>query len=202
MNALSDRLNQILPRITSPDFLSGEGIGNEIACYIFDYPAADELLVRDHLQTLRKRLASHHADIRVVHLDLLDVAVDYLRKRNKFDKAMQMWPKKGDAGMLKALKGMMAAEKIVEFIGAEYQPAEHDLILVSGVGSVWPMLRAHRLLNCMHPVLAGTPLLMFYPGRYDGTTLRLFGRIASTQTRPGKNPYYRAFPLFTGGDHA
>jgi hypothetical protein len=34
---LTERLNAILPKITSPEFLSGSGIGNEIAFYIFDY---------------------------------------------------------------------------------------------------------------------------------------------------------------------
>ena len=34
--SLTDRLNQILPKVTSEAFLSSAGIGNEIACYIFD----------------------------------------------------------------------------------------------------------------------------------------------------------------------
>jgi hypothetical protein len=33
---LTDRLNEILPKITSDDFLSSRGLGNEIAFYIFD----------------------------------------------------------------------------------------------------------------------------------------------------------------------
>ena len=65
---LSDRLNQILPRITSKAFLSSSGIGNEIACYIFDYPAEDELKVREHIQMLMDRLESHHRELRVLHL--------------------------------------------------------------------------------------------------------------------------------------
>ena len=44
---LNERLNKILPRVISDDFLSGSGIGNEIAFYIFDYPPEDELRVRD-----------------------------------------------------------------------------------------------------------------------------------------------------------
>ena len=40
-DSLTERLNQILARVTSPAFLSGQGIGNEIACYIFDYPASE-----------------------------------------------------------------------------------------------------------------------------------------------------------------
>ena len=37
-DGLTDRLNQILPIITSDAFLRGKGLGNEIAFYIFDYP--------------------------------------------------------------------------------------------------------------------------------------------------------------------
>ena len=43
---LTDRLNKILPRLVSDDFLGGRGIGNEIAFHIFDYPPEDELRVR------------------------------------------------------------------------------------------------------------------------------------------------------------
>jgi hypothetical protein len=50
--ALDQRLNQILPKITSDDFLRGHGIGNEIAFHIFDYPPEDELAVRRHIDDL------------------------------------------------------------------------------------------------------------------------------------------------------
>ncbi len=49
---LTERLNQILPKITSEEFLTGSGIGNEIAFYIFDYPAEDESRVREHVKFL------------------------------------------------------------------------------------------------------------------------------------------------------
>ena len=192
---LSDRLNQILPRITSEAFLSSEGIGNEIACYIFDYPAEDELRVREHIQLMMGRMASHHSGLRVQHLNLLDVVLAYLEQRNLMGKVLKRQELRGDAAVLDALKGPLAAEKLRDFIAAEHQPAEQDLLLLSGVGSVWPMLRAHSLLNCLHTVMGQTPLVMFYPGSYDGTKLRLFGRIDASTSRPGKGPYYRAFRL-------
>jgi hypothetical protein len=37
-NVLNERLNRILPKVISDDFLNASGIGNEIAFYIFDYP--------------------------------------------------------------------------------------------------------------------------------------------------------------------
>ena len=199
---LTDRLNQIVPRITSEAFLSSEGIGNEIACYIFDYPAQEELKVREHIRMMTDRLASHHSDLRVLHLNLLDVVLAYLNKRGLFDKALKMEATKDATAVLRALKGPLAAEKLRDFIAAEHHPADHDLVLLSGVGSVWPMLRAHSLLNCLHTVMGKTPLVMFYPGTFDGTTLRLFGQIDTTASRPHTKPYYRAFILVPGGTEA
>jgi hypothetical protein len=197
---LSDRLNQVLPRITSKAFLSSSGIGNEIACYIFDYPAEDELKVRAHIQMMLDRFASHHSELRVLHLNLLEVAIAYLEQRELLDKALRMQAKSGDAGVLQALKGPLAAEKLRDFIAAEHKLEDYDLVLTSGVGSVWPMLRAHSLLNCLHTVMGQTPLVMFYPGTFDGTTLRLFGQIVpQTSSRPGGKPYYRAFTLIPNG---
>ena len=64
------------------------------------------------------------------------------------------------------------------------------------------MLRAHSLLNCLHTVMGTTPLVMFYPGRYDGTTLRLFGRNDTATSNAGTKPYYRAFTLVPSGKDA
>ena len=199
MNAkLTNRLNQILPRITSDAFRSSEGIGNEIACYIFDYQAEDELQVRSHIDLMLGRLASHHSELSVLHLDLFDVVIDYLKQRGLLDKALQMQQTKGDPAVLQALKGPLAAEKIWDFIASEHNPQDHDLFLLSGVGSAWPMLRAHSLLNCLHTVMGQTPLVMFYPGSFDGTTLRLFGQIVANTSKAGTKPYYRAFILIPG----
>jgi len=194
-DSLTERLNQILPRVTSPAFLSGQGIGHEIACYIFDYPATDELKVREHIHFMMDRFESHHSDLRVLHLDLFDVVIDYLKKRALFEKVLKMQEAKGDSAVLRSLRGPLAAEKIRDFIAEEYKPRDQDLLLLSGVGSVWPMLRAHGLLNCLHTVIGKAPLVMFYPGTFDGTTLTLFGRITVGVPGPGTGPYYRAFTL-------
>ena len=196
---LTSRLNQILPRITAETFLSSEGIGKAIACYIFDYPAQEELAVRRHIEMMMNRLKSHHTDIDVLHLDLLDVVTKYLETRKLLGRALEMQASKGDKAVLRALRGPLAAEKIRDFIAEAYRPAEADLFLISGVGSVWPVLRAHSLLNCLHSVIGTTPLVMFYPGSFDGTTLRLFGRFETRTAKPGTNPYYRAIILIPGG---
>ena len=193
--ALTDRLNRILERVTDPAFLSSQGIGSEIACYIFDYPAEEELRVREHIQMMMNRLSTHHSQLQVSELNLFEVALAYLEKRGLLKRALEMQQSKGEAAMLKALKGPMSAERIRDFIASEYQPADLDLLILSGVGSLWPMLRIHGLLNCLHTIMEQTPVVIFYPGIFDGTTLRLFGQLEAGSSQPGQKPYYRAFTL-------
>jgi len=186
--SLNERLDKILPRLISNDLLMGNGIGNEIAFYIFDYPPEEELRVRDHIRFLLDHIPKQKPGLRVVHINLLDFVLDYLKSRNLLDKAITMQREKGDAALLKALSGPLDENKIATRFAEVADPAEHDLVILSGVGSVWPLLRSHTLLNNLHAVMGRTPLVMFYPGRYDGQSLRLFGKLKNTN-------YYRAFKL-------
>ncbi|NOQ47086.1 MAG: DUF1788 domain-containing protein, partial [Desulfobulbaceae bacterium] len=69
MGALQDRLNKIIPRLTSDKLLNNQGLGNEIGFYIFDYPPENELEVRDYLQVVLKHLSKKKAGIRVKHIN-------------------------------------------------------------------------------------------------------------------------------------
>lgn len=185
---LTDRLNEILTKITSDDFLAGKGLGNEIAFYIFDYPPEEELRVRDHVRFLLEHIPKQTPDLRVAHVNLFDLIIDHLKDRNLLNRSFQMQREKGDAALEKALRSPLKAEKLAQLFVDFVQPTEQDLVLVTGVGSVWPLVRTHSLLSNLHPVMKSTPLVMFYPGRYDGQTIRLFGRIKTDH-------YYRAFKL-------
>lgn len=187
-DTLNERLNKILPRVISDDFLGGSGIGNEIAFYIFDYPPEDELRVRDYLRTLLDHLPKQKHGLRVKHVNLFDFVLDHLKSRKLLDKAIQMQREKGDEALKKALAGPLHESKLGSVFADVAQPDQHDLVIMSGVGSVWPLLRSHSLLNNLHAVMGKTPLVMFYPGRYDGQSLRLFGKLKN-------NNYYRAFKL-------
>lgn len=186
--SLHQRLDKILPRVTSSEFLSGKGIGNEIAFYIFDYAPEDELHVRAHLPILIEHIRKQKPDLRVQHVNLFDLVIEHLKTRRLLEKALQMQREKGDVALRNALKAPLHESKLSAAFAEAVRPQEQDLVLVSGVGSVWPLLRSHTLLSNLHPVLGNTPLVMFYPGRYDSQSLRLFGKIKNAN-------YYRAFKL-------
>jgi hypothetical protein len=132
--------------------------------------------VRDFLRTLLHHIPLQRHGMRVKHIDLFDFMLDHLRSRNLLDKAIELQRTKGDQALKKALSGPLHESKLSAPFAEAAKPEEHDLIIASGAGLVWPLLRTHSLLNNLQPVMGNTPLLLFYPGRYDGQSLRLFGK--------------------------
>ena len=197
---LTERLNAILPRITAPDFLSGQGIGNEIPFYVFDYPAEDELRIREHLAFMVDKLPKQAPDLKFKHVNLLDFLIETIKERDKFEQWIEIEQKQGSKRALKAVAAIIKAEKLATRFAKEVMTQQPDLVLVSGVGSAYPMIRTHELLNNLQQHMGLTPLVMFYPGVYDKITLKLFGKASlafdsSSTDRKRKARYYRAFRL-------
>jgi len=188
MISFKSRLDKILDRLTSDELLRNTGLGNEIGFYIFDYPPEYELEMRDHIRFILRQIPKKKPDLKFKHINLFDLIVNYLKKRNLLDRVLQIQKQKGNREVLKALKGPLGANKIAKAFVEEAAPQNHGLVLVSGVGNAYPLLRSHNLLNNLHPLMDDTPLVMFFPGVYTGQGLRLFGRLKETN-------YYRAFQL-------
>ncbi|WP_395090778.1 DUF1788 domain-containing protein [Armatimonas sp.] len=186
--ALHARLNQVLGRLLEEDFLEGKGLGNELAFYIFEYPPEEELLVRERVTTLVPDIAKRRPNLKVRHVDLFDLIIDHLADRKLLEKAIQMQQAKGDAALRSALAGPLTGPKLATVFNEVVQPQSQDLVLLSGIGGAYPMLRSHSLLNNLQAVMRQVPLVMFFPGRYDGQSLRLFDRL-------NDGHYYRAFRL-------
>lgn len=185
---LHERLNQIPDKLLSREFLNSQGLGNEIGFWIFDYPAEQELSVREYIEFLERMLTQKHGHLKWVNINLLSCVVDYLADRRLLDKAISMQQNKGNEALWNALKGPLDTNKIAPYLTEKYAANDQDIIFITGVGSVWPLVRAHSLLNSLHALLGHKPVVLFYPGEYSGQVMSLFGKIPS-------NNYYRAFRL-------
>lgn len=185
----NERLNQILPKLTSPDLLANQGLGNEIGFWIFDYPVEEEMAMRAFLHdVVMPALGKHQPIIKSAAVNLFDLVIGLLEERKLLDKAIEMQKSQGDAKALESLRRVLKEDKLAERLVSQYDLAELDVMLLWNVGSVYPMLRTHTLLSALHPHMKDTPLVMFYPGKYDGYSLRLFNTLA-------EDHYYRAFRL-------
>jgi len=187
--SFDERLNQILPRLTSRDFLESKGLGNEIGFWIFDYPPEREMEMRSFLSgTVMPALIKHVPTLRADTIDLLQLVTGLLEGRQLLDKTMTMQTAKGDDSTLASLRPVLKEDKLAKRISESHDIANLDLLILTGVGAVYPLLRTHTLLSALHPLMGSTPLLLFFPGRYDGHSLRLFNTLT-------EDHYYRAFRL-------
>ncbi|WP_194436056.1 DUF1788 domain-containing protein [Vibrio fluminensis] len=187
---LRSRLAKIQSRLESEEFLTNKELGGEIGFYIFDYAPEHELMVREHLNIVINKLTvrAESTGRRFASINLFEMIVTLLQSRGLLDRAYKMQFEKGDDALFKALKGPLEQNRVAEFIVEQSDIAQCDFIILHGLGSVWPIVRGHGLLNALHAKVGNKPTVMFYPGEYDGATLRPFGKIES-------NNYYRAFKL-------
>ncbi|ASM54351.1 hypothetical protein PNIG_a2319 [Pseudoalteromonas nigrifaciens] len=188
---LHERLDEIQPKIESEDFLKNQGLGNEIGFYVFDYPPEAELTVREHLEYMTERLDKRGRNFRSINL--FEAIIELLDSRKLTERAFKVQKERGDDALFNALKGPLEQNRVAEFIASKIdfgscEKNKTEFILLHGLGSAWPIIRGHGLLNALHAKVGNVPTVLFYPGEYDGTALKPFGRIES-------NNYYRAFKL-------
>ena len=184
---IHQRLKALVTELQSPRLLKNQGNGNEIGYYIFDYDAEHEPIVQQFILELQPKLAVSQPPLNSIEINLYRVILKILEDRNLLQRAFDLEAKKGNNDLAKTIKPMVRPEKVVEKI-QELVQGNEDLILITGVGASWPIMRSHTILNNLHPVLDRTPVVMFFPGSYDGQELRLFDTFKDDN-------YYRAFPL-------
>ena len=92
---------------------------------------------------------------------------------------------KGKEKLLRELQNIVTNNVFVEKM--KYEPHNiGDVLVLTGVGEVFPFMRIHSLLESLQPHFSDIPILVFYPGVFDGHQVKLFNRL-----KP--NNYYRAF---------
>lgn len=184
---IHQRLDALLPKLQDPRLLKNRGIGNEIGFYIFDYEPEYEPLVQQHVIRLKSELINPPNQINVIEVDLYKTILNILEERRVLQKTFELEASKGNAALAKTITPLIRAEQVITYIQRKIQGSE-QLILMTGVGASYPLLRSHTILNNLHPILDKVPLVMFFPGSYDGSELRLFNTFKDDN-------YYRAFPL-------
>ena len=190
MATLDERLDKAEQAIAKASFRENKGLGNEVGYYIFDYPAEQELLVRERIEYLKRKNATSHDDYKLVVFDLYELLINILEEKGYMEKCYEFEQKKGIDRISKAVASMLKISSpdglIVKHI-LENTP-EKAVIFITGIGKCYPILRSHTILNNLHQVIDNVPVVMFFPGKYDGQELVLFGEIKDDN-------YYRAFKL-------
>lgn len=190
MKTINERLDEILPRITDPAFRENKGLGNEVGYHIFDYQPEYEMLVRDHFSFLKERVNNDSTNQNIVEFDLYEVVLEILDSKGYLQKNFQLEKRKGSQYVLnatrKSLRLTLNNDLVIKYIAERVE--DNDIIFITGIGKVFPIIRSHVILNNLYKAVGDIPVVLFFPGRYDGQELQLFGEIKDDN-------YYRAFQL-------
>lgn len=190
MKSIDARLGEIIPKMKESKFIEGRGLGNEISFYVFDYEPEYELKVRDYVRVIKKTFNYDGTNRQILEFDLYDMLIDITKEKKIFDRIFEMEEKQGPDALFKAMitfaKPDIFLNKVKERL--EVESINNPVIFLTGIGKVYPFVRSHTILNNLQKVLDKTPVIMFFPGTYDGQSLRLFGKFRDDN-------YYRAFRL-------
>ncbi|TCW39536.1 uncharacterized protein DUF1788 [Thermohydrogenium kirishiense] len=186
MSELDKRLQMVYEKIKSKEIISRKGLGNEIPYYIFDYDPHDELKIRDFVKLIMKNFSYIGSEINPVEIDLYEVFLEILKEKNIFDVIEEYEKNMGKDKMFRALESVSKPENFINIITKQVEG--HNLILITGVGKVWPFMRAHIILNNLKNHIDKTATILFFPGTFSGTSVKLFSIFED------KN-YYRGFKI-------
>ena len=184
LSEFEERCEAFKTRLQSDDFLHTRGLGNEVGIYTFCYDPRLKAEARRFLDRLK---GDPSLPCRIREANLYDILLDICAEKRILDAVPKMEEKRGREQLKKRLSSVASAEAFAKRISAE-ENVPGDVLVITGVGEVYPFMRVHNVLDNIQHLFENTPVVVMYPGRFDGQTLSLFGKLTDGN-------YYRAFDL-------
>ncbi len=188
--SLNERFIDLEDRMISVESLTRYGTANDMKFYIFDYNPKDENAVRNEVKKLKNR------NTNIIEFDLYEMMLEIIETQGYMEDVIRAETEYDKEHLLSEIFQpiLSVEESDNEFLEMFKLRAVDDgtkIILITGVGKAYPVIRSHTILNNLQSIFRKNPVVMMYPGRYEtkkAMTLRLFDRLDDDN-------YYRAFPL-------
>lgn len=188
--SLNERFIELEDRMTSVESLTRYGTANDMKFYIFDYNPRDEHVIRNEVKKLKNR----NQDI--IEFDLYEMMLEIIEEQGYMEDVIRAETEYDKEHLLSEIfQPILSVEEtdneFLEMFKTRTEDDGNKIILITGVGKSYPVIRSHTILNNLQSIFRRNPVVMMYPGRYEtkkAMTLRLFDRLDDDN-------YYRAFPL-------
>jgi hypothetical protein len=190
MLTIEKRLDILEEKMRSESFRENKGLGNEVGYYVFDYDPRDELKVRERVHELSSQDTHTRFGYQLIVYDMYELMIKLLKDEDVFDDIADLEESDGTQYVFDSISDVLKFDEqdslIVNYI--KDNSPDDSVVFLTGVGKCYPILRSHKILNNLHQVMDHCPVVMFFPGRYDGNSLNIFNEIKDDN-------YYRAFPI-------
>ncbi|WP_251198432.1 DUF1788 domain-containing protein [Anaerotardibacter muris] len=187
LQELQDRVTVLRTRLEDESFLKNAGLGNEVGIYILCFDPTLQLEAQECASKLVRDSEQGRLPCSITECNLYDTMLQICEKKHILDRIPEQEAKRGTDALLKQLQKITSPEAFANEITSGLS-GENDVLFITGVADVYPVIRVHVLLDNLQPLIGETPVVVWYPGEYSGNALSLFGTLEDGN-------YYRAFNL-------
>jgi len=179
--------------ISGKRFLRKQGLDNEVPFFICPFDIDVTVEVGKFQLGLVNRL--EQVGVIVLMINIYDLSIEILRDRGIWDQVLEKENSVSKDELNELLQGVLHPEEhLTPAIATKLKNNEFDVLILIGVGEVFPYIRSHNVLNNLQRAAKEKPTVMFFPGAYthtpeSGSSLDLFGRLRDDK-------YYRAYNIF------
>lgn len=182
---IKQELDRIKDRISDPSFLSNKGLSNEVGIHVFCYDPKHEIIVQDYIHRLKNET---YTPYRIIERDLYEIFLLLLEDKRVLKSVDRLEDKRGKEYLLNQLQKIATPEALLAKMDYSPHIKGQDVLFMTGIGKIHPFMRSHKMLDSMQHLFEDIPIVMFYPGTFNGQTLSLFDEFLDGH-------YYRAFNL-------
>ncbi len=183
MSDINERLDNLKKLIQEEDFLQGRGLSNEVNIRMFCYDPKEEMIVRSFIE---KRLNPNSLKCSIQIVDLYETFLKICEEMDILEAIPEIEQEEGREFLERQLENVIDDKVFANYIVEHFD--NQDVLMITGVGKVFPFMRVHSLLSALQSDLNDKPIIVLYPGTFDGHYVKLFNQLKA-------NEYYRAFNI-------
>ena len=171
-------------KLISPDF--GKNLGGELPLFIQPIPSEYQADAEGQIKRLASRLKRQ--GIESVCINLYDLCMDLLAEAGILETILSEEQNLERDDIISTLDSVLDIKTvIIPRIKDAIIEANPQYAFISGVGSVYPFVRSHGILNNIDELTNECNLILFFPGEYNNLQLKLFGSISDENYYRGHN---------------
>jgi hypothetical protein len=187
MKKISEGFEHLFQVVSTKDFLEMKSLGGEIPFFIFPFEAREQVEVDKAIRGLKNKLENN--GISVLEINLYDLSMEIINQELGEGEIFTLEKEMDKDEFKEALQSMLDMnEVLMPAISQLIQNSRAKVYFLTGIGLVFPFIRSHNILNNLQNVAKDAPTVAFFPGKYNGYSLELFGLLKDDN-------YYRAFNI-------
>lgn len=151
--SLNERFIELEDRMMSVEALTKYGTANDMKFYIFDYNPQDEYTIRNEVKKLKSRNPS------IIEFDLYEMMLKIIDEQGYMQDVIEAEKDYDKQHLLSEIfQPILSVEEDDNEFLENFKAVDDDgtkIILVTGVGKSYPVIRSHTILNNLQISLKG-----------------------------------------------